>query len=109
MRAGQARALGLDILAERLADCESAQLYALQVAAQKPQQVDEVARAVALLHRWPSSLLAQQTQQPPLGLPGVPTSLDQPVHGRTSDQPFLAPAHVVLCRRLQQRLAEQAV
>jgi len=80
-----------------------------KVAAQPPQQVHEVPRAVALVSRRSPAQRVQQAQQPLLRRPAVGAPLDQPLYERSENQQFLAPTHILLRRRVEQRLAQQVI
>jgi hypothetical protein len=67
----QTRALRFDVLQVGLSDHQAGQVHTTQVAAQQPQQVDDVAWAVTLLLHLSPAQPAQQARQPLLRHPGA--------------------------------------
>ena len=104
----QAGVLGIHLRQVGLPNRQAREVQPAQVAPQQPQQVDHVARPIALLRRAAAAPAVQQRQQPLLGLRLRRCCAFSRCRSGCADQPLLALAHVVLRLRLDQRLARPA-
>src|SRR5438270_4253810 len=106
MGVSQARTLGIHLRQVRLPNRQPREVQPAQVAAQKTQQIDDVAGPIALLHLGPAAPRLEQREQQLLRAIFAVLRRQQ-LQDRRTDQPFLSLPHVVLGLGLDERLLHE--